>query len=272
MTCALLVTIAAACRPPEAPPPPDVRVLLRTNRYDEAVAEAERRVAEDRTLENLAVLAAARAAQESNAGASLEGASDALLQGMSLGSRGQVAQAFTEEVSGSMAFEGARFTSAASVLASLGQGWDGAADAVDASMGAAAMLSLGAYGAEHQGPPEAIDALVAAASNLLGQSTNDLAFVEGALHWAWVCFSSAGVIAGTVLDAGAEPLSQRTAELAVRIAEANSQLAIAIGCDLGSPREVLRDGLRRRHDAETLGRLSTVLDAAEGCSPGAYAP
>lgn len=272
LTCALVVTLASACRPPEAPPPPDVRVLLRTNRYDEAVAEAERRVAEGRTVENLAVLAAARAAQASNADSSLEGASDALLQGMSLGSRGQVAQAFAEEVSGSMAFEGARFVGAATVLASLGQGWDAAADPADAVVGAAAMLSLGSYGGEHQAPTEAVDALVTAAVSLLELSTDDLAFPEGTLHWAWVCFASAGVVAGAVAQAGAEQLSQRAAELAIRIGEANPQLAIAIGCDLGSPREQLRESLRRRHDTDGLTRLSNVLAAAEGCSPGTYAP
>jgi hypothetical protein len=270
--CAIVVTLASACRPPEAPPPPDVRVLLRTSHYDEAVAEAERLVAQERTIENLAVLATARAAQESNSGSSLEGATDALLQGMSLGSRGQVAQAFSEEVSGSMAFEGARFTGAATVLASLGQGWDAAADPNDAVMGAAALLSLGAYGGEHQGPPEAIDVLVTAASNLLEPATDNLAFPEGSLHWAWGCFSASGVIAGSVVQAGADQLSQRAAELCIRIAEANEQLAIAIGCDLGSPREQLRESLRRRHDVEALARLSNILASAEGCSPGAYAP
>jgi hypothetical protein len=272
LSSALLVAVVAACRPPEAPPPPDVRVFLRTNRYDEAVAEAERLVAADRTIQNLAVLAVARAAQASTAGSPLEGAADALLQALALGSRGQVAQAFAEEVSGSMAFAGARFTGAATVLASMTEGWDGAADPTDTAIGAAAFLAMGSYGGEHQAPPEAVGMLVRAATGLIEAATSDLAFPEDAQHWAWSCFTSAAIITASATDARADQLADTAVSLAVRIAEANPQLSIAIACDLGSPWERLREAVRQRHDADSLTRMSNVLDSAEGCSVGTYAP
>jgi hypothetical protein len=119
----------------------------------------------------------------------------------------------------------------------------------------------------------AVGPLVDAAMRLLEASTHDLVFPEDQLHEAWICFRSAGILADSSYRASAPEISSAAAEVAIRIAEANERnLSIPIACDLSSPRERLRDVLRRRHQADLLGRLSATMERAEGCVIGTYAP
>lgn len=264
----LLSIVLGGCGAPQEPPPPDVRVLIRTSRYDEAIAEAERLVAQERTVQSLTVLATARAARSTMTDDSVDGAVEDLNQAVALGSRGEVAEAFAEEVTGSMAFTGGRLAAAASVMAALAQGWEGGGDGADMVRGASAFLVLAAYGVEQQAPEESLGPLVGAAAALLENGTNDFVFADGALNTAWVCFRSAGTITG----ATGGQIAAISAEICLRVAESNPQLSIAIACDLSSPRDRLRDSLMRAHDADGLARFSGVMEAAEGCSPGTYAP
>lgn len=264
----LFCIILGSCGAPQAPPPPDVRVLIRTSRYDEAVAEAERRVAEERNKQTLTVLASARAAQSTMNDGSIDGAVDALSQAVALGTRGEVAEAFAEEVTGSMAFNGGRLAAAASVMAALAEAWEGGGDGADMVRGASAFLVLAAYGAEHQAPLESLGPLVNAALALLETGTNDFVFADADMHSAWVCFRSAGTVAG----ASGGQISAISAEICLRIAEANPQLSIAIACDLSSPRDRLREALMQAHDSDGLARFSRIMEASEGCHTGTYAP
>lgn len=246
---------------------------MRTERYDEALAEAER-VAQQNPddLRAQALLATARAAAAAPAG-SVEPAVEAALRAVAVSSRGQAARAVADEVTGSQAFQGNRFVAASRVMLALVDGWQPTADDADARIGAAAVLSLAAYGGDHRGPMEAVGPLVEVAVNLLEIATRDLFFPEDQTHQAWVCFRSAGALADASYRAGAPHISSVTAELAIRIAEANEQrLAVPIACDLSSPRERLREVLRRRHDADSMARLSATMERAEGCVLGTYAP
>ena len=243
---------------------------MRTGRYAEAVDEAQRRVAEERTAENLVLLATARAAQAALIGPT-DTASEALLQAVAASSRGQAVTLFANEVSGSMAFDADRFTAAVQTMAPLAQGWQGT-DSPEVRRAAAALLSMAAYGADHHAPLESLQPLVRTGIALLEQSTQDLRFPDEELHTAWVAFRAAGTIAGPTQDVGARGLSEITAELAIRIAEANPDLAIPVMCDLSSPRQRLREALRERHDVDSLRRLSNAMASAEGCTLGTYAP
>jgi hypothetical protein len=110
--------------------------------------------------------------------------------------------------------------------------------------------------------------LVGAAAALLERGTNDFVFADDEMHTAWVCFRSAGTIAS--MSSG--QLAAVAAEIALRIAESNPQLSVAIACDLSSPRDGLREALMRAHAADSLARFSAIMESAEGCSPGTYAP
>ncbi len=243
---------------------------MRTGRYNEALEEAERRAREEtRSVEVLTLLATARAAN-APANSSAESSAEALLQAVAISSRGEAAQAFADEVAGSMAFEADRFTQAAQAMMTLAQAWDGGRDDTDAQHGGAALLTLAAYGAVHQGALEALTPLVRTGVVLLENSTNDLVFPDHDMHTAWLCFLAAGSIAAaTSRDSN---LSSVTAELAIRIAESNPALAIPVACDLSSPRNGLREVLRHRHDADSLRRLAETMETAEGCSLGTFAP
>ena len=272
----ILSVFLSSCSAPQAPPPPDPRVLLRTGRYGEALDEAERRVREgEADVRALALLATARAANAYDQ-AELDSAIDALTRAVAASSRGQAAQAFSAEVTGSMAFERERFTPASRTMMSIAEVWDAipaeapARRSRDARESAAAMLSLAAYGAEHHASVDATAPLVHAAVSLLETATDNYVFPRGEESLAWECFRAAGALAAA-LGRDSE-LSVATAELAIRIAESNQSLAIPIMCDLSSPRDRLREVLRQRHDAASLRRLSAAMASAEGCSLGTYAP
>lgn len=272
MCIGILLIFSAACSAPQAPPPPDVRVLMRTGRYSEAVAEAERlNSSGEQDPRLLALLAAARASAAAPTG-STETAANALLQAVAASSRGTAAQHFTAEVTGSMAFESNRFIAAAEVMLALAQGWQGGVDDVDALRGAEGILGLAAYGGEHQAPISALEPLIRAGAILLENSTQDLVFPDGQLRLAWNCFRATGSLAASTNDIGSNEASAAVAEIAIRIAEANPELAVAVACDIGSPRNRLRESLRRRHDAESMARLSAAMADAEGCGLGTYAP
>lgn len=262
-----------SCGAPPPPPRPNVRALLRTSQYDEALAEAEYQAnANSGDVNALILLASARAAVAAPSG-SVDTAAEAAVRAVGVSSRGRAAEAFAAEVTGSQAFQEARFVAAARVMASIVEAWEATPNDSDARLGASALLELAAYGADHQAPMGAVGPLVEFAINLLEVASNDLVFPNNEMHQAWVCFRSAGTLADATYRAGSQSLGQAAAEVAVRIAEANSErLSIPIACDLSSPRGRLREMLRRRHDTDALHRLSTVMENAEGCVIGTYAP
>ena len=274
LTTVILLTMwIPCCGAPPPPPRPNIRALLRTAEFDDALAEAEYQAnANSGDLQTLILLAASRAAVAAPSGA-VESAADAAVRAVGVGSRGRAAEAFTAEVTGSQAFQEARFVAAARVMAAIVEAWEAPPNDSDARLGASALLELAAYGADHEAPMGAVGPLVEFALNLLEVASNDLVFPDNEMHEAWVCFRSAGVLADSTYRAGSPGIARATAELAIRIAEANRErLAIPVACDLSSPRGRLRETLRRRHDADSLRRLSTVLEASEGCVIGTYAP
>jgi hypothetical protein len=271
MTAILVGSLGCGGR--QAPPPPDVRALLRTARYDEALAAAEdaaRQNAGD--VRTLALLATARAAAAAPDGSS-EPAAEAALRVVAASSRGRAAESIAAEVTGSQAFQEARFIAAARVLAAVVEAWQPTPDEADARIAAAALLDAAAYGADHEAPMRAIEPLVTVAANLLEAVSGELVFPASQAHEAWICFRASGALADVGHRSGAQSLRQLASELAIRVAEANRQaLAIPIACDIGSTRERLRETLRVNHAVEMMQRLSTVMEPAEGCVIGVYAP
>jgi len=246
---------------------------MRTEHYAEALAQAELLAQQNPgDAGTLALLATTRAAAAAPLG-SIESAAAAGLQLVAVTSRGQAADIFASEATGSQAFQGDRFIAASRVMLATVEAWEPIGDDPDARLGASAVLELAAYGGDHRAPMEAVAPLAEAAVNLLERSTNDLIFPETEIHAAWVCFRSAGALSDAAFRADAVNVAHMIAELALRIAEANErQLAVAIACDLSSPRDRLREVLRRSHDIESLGRLSATMERAEGCVIGTYAP
>jgi hypothetical protein len=244
---------------------------MRRGEYEAAVAEAERRAASSPTVTQLALLAAARSAQAGPDGNTAAATAD-LQRAVAGGSRGAALAAYTAEVSGSMAFAGDRFIACTRAVEPIIEDWGGTAAADDVRRGAVALLELAAYGAEHRAPVGALGPLLLHAGLLLGGSTTNLGFPEEEVRLAWSCFRAAGSVAASTDRPESRDFALRAATLAVAVAEANQNLAIAITCDYGSPRDRLREVLRRQNEPALLQRFSAALESAEGCTLGAYAP
>jgi len=263
--------VLASCSAPQPPPPPDPRVLMRRGDYGQAVAEAERQGGSNPTVAQLALLAAARSAQAGPEGPTATATAD-LERAVARGSRGAALAAYAAEVSGSMAFAEDRFIACTRVVEPVVQAWGGTAAADDVRRGAVALLELAAYGAEHRAPVGALEPLLHQAELLLAGSTTNLGFPEDERRRAWGCFRAAGSLAASTDRPESRDFALRAATLAVLVAEANENLAIAITCDYGSPRDRLREVLRRQNEPTLLQRFSAALERAEGCTLGAYAP
>jgi hypothetical protein len=266
----VLLLAGHGCSGRQGPERPSVRALLRNGRYAEAVTEAERLVRENPGQpRHLAVLAVAHAAAEAPAAQPAQ-AIATLRQAANASSRGRAADDFAAEAAGSNAFQQDRFATAAATVLALLADWTPERADTDATRAATGVLVLAAHGAEAAGTVDAVTRLLERAGALIDRATEGFAFGASDVYAAWVCFRSAGLLADAASRGRARELSWAAAELAVRIVEANPDLAIPIECDLSSPKDLLRDVLR--YDQGLLRRFEDALESATGCAPGTYAP
>jgi len=88
---------------------------------------------------------------------------------------------------------------------------------------------------------------------------------------AWRLYSSLAHLSVLVHDgAPGSSLSTVMLRTTVEAVEQNTEIAVAVRCDLSSPLDKLRSALAR--DRELGGRLERATGTAEGCTRGTYAP